>query len=47
MSSSRSLAGFLTSTPALCAGVVAFMAWFVLFLVKNDAVKAKPRRRPR
>lgn len=46
MTGGRTLAGILSPTLALCLGAVAFMTWFVLFLVRNDAVKAKPRRRP-
>lgn len=47
MTSGRTVAGFLPPILALCLGAVAFVAWFVLFLVGNGAVQAKPRRRPR
>lgn len=41
------VAGLLPPGVAILAGAVAFVVWFVLFLVSNDAVKAKQRRRRR
>ncbi|WP_207344309.1 hypothetical protein [Arthrobacter sp. E3] len=47
LTSGAYVAGALPPGVALLAGAVAFMVWFVLFLLRNDAVKAKPRRRRR
>lgn len=41
------VAGLLPPGVAILAGAVAFVVWFVLYLVSNDAVKAKQRRRRR
>lgn len=40
------VAGLLPGV-AILAGALAFVAWLVLFLVGNDAVTAKQRRRRR
>ena len=47
LTSGAYVAGLLPPGVALLAGAGAFMAWFVLFLLRNDAVKGKPRRRRR
>ena len=41
------VAGLLPPGVAILAGALAFVVWFVLFLVGHDAVKAKQRRRRR
>ncbi|MDO5752389.1 hypothetical protein [Arthrobacter sp.] len=47
LTSGAYVAGLLPPGVALLAGAAAFMVWFVLFLLRNDAVNAKPRRRRR
>lgn len=47
LTSAVPVAGVVPPTLAICAGVVAATSWFVVSLVKYDAVKARPRRRPR